>query len=298
MIQRLKRLTSHLCIVLLGLLLLPHTISAQETGESTEEETEMEAEPVEPMVDPGVLANSFLQDRNGNEVLDVVAFGDSLTRGVGDFISSDSVVTELQRDVEGEAGYPLRLELTLNVPVSNSGNPGEELVQRGVKRFAQTIPSLNPDVVIVSEGANDAIFLESSTAIFRAMQTIVNISYAVGAQPVLATITPSCCDRAGRNQFVDAYNQELRSLAAANDLPIADVNKAFKNVCGSTNCFLLNRPEGLHPNSEGYDIFGETVLAALLKIDLFAPDGPQMLEQALNLPEGSVRTVPDPAPEE
>ncbi len=260
-------------------------------AQESESETEVEEE-VMPMVDPDILAASYLQDNNGNEVLDIVAFGDSITRGVGDFISSDSTVTELQRDVSGEAGYPLRVETILNISVSNSGVPGEVIVEQGVKRFASTIPSLNPDVVIISEGANDAIFLESSTAVFRSMQTMVNIAYAVGAQPVLATVTPSCCDRAGRNQFVDSYNREFRSLAAANGLPIADIN-----VCGGTNCVLLNRPEGLHPNIEGYDIMGETIIATLLRIDIFAPDGPMQLEQALNLPEGSVRTVPDPVPE-
>ena len=253
-------------------------------------------EEVMPMIDPEVLANSYLQDNNGNEVLDIVAFGDSITRGVGDFISPDSFVEETQRNVSGEAGYPLRIETLLNVSVSNSGEPGEELVGRGVHRFAATIPALHPDVVIISEGANDAIFLESSVAVFRGTQTMVNIAYAIGAQPVLATIPPSCCDRAGRNQFVDSYNREFHSLAAANGLPLADVNKAFKNICGGTNCYLLNRPEGLHPNIEGYDVIGENVIATLLKINLFAPDGPQALEAALNLPEGSVVTVPDPEP--
>lgn len=252
----------------------------------------------EPLVDPAVLAESYIQDNNGNGVFDIAAFGDSITRGVGDFIAANTFVTEVNRNVSGEAGYPLRIELLLGIQVSNSGNPGEVIVEQGVKRFAETIPALNPDVVIISEGSNDAIFLESSLAVFRALQTMVNIAYAVGAQPVLATIPPTCCDRNGRNKFVDSYNREYQSLAAANNLPLADINKAFKNTCGGTDCYLLNRPEGLHPNSEGHDVAAEAVIAALLKINLFAPDGPQALESALNLTEGSVRTVPDPAPEE
>ena len=41
---------------------------------------------------------------------------------------------------------------------------------------------------------------------------------------------------------------------------------------------------------------GEVVTATLLGINIFAPDGPQLLELALNLPPGSIKTVPDPIP--
>jgi hypothetical protein len=60
----------------------------------------------------------------------------------------------------------------------------------------------------------------------------------------------------------------------------------------------MNLPEGLHPNSSGYDVVGEAVVASLLNIDLFAPEGPATLETALSLVPGTIITVPDAEPVE
>lgn len=245
-------------------------------------------------IDSGVLSNSYLKDLNGDGQIIIDAFGDSITRGRGDFISANEEVFETDPVVTQEAGYPLRIEMTLGFNVLNKGVSGDRVVARGVARFADQIPSSPSDLVIISGGSNDAFSLTSSLDIALAVQKMINIAMASGKQPVLATIPPTCCDRSGLEQFVTEYNTQYKHLAAINELPIARVFEGYDNICTSLkNCRLLNRPEGLHPNSDGYDVSGEAVIAALLKIDLLAVGGAALYEQALGLQPGTVITLPN-----
>ena len=262
--------------------------SEQEEGTLEEEQAEEPRESTEP-----VVTDSILIDFNGNGVLEVDAFGDSITRGTGDFFPPGIEVAEVFHP-SGEAGYPLRVENALGIFVSNLGSPGERLTIGGIERFAELIPARRPDVVIISGGANDAILSVNPNFYFRTIQTLINIAEAVGSTPVLMTVTPQCCDRSGIAPGVQAYNAEMRSLSLINDIRLSDVARSFENTCQLSACDLLNIPEGLHPNNEGYNVMGETVAATLLGINLFAPEGPSMLEQALGLPSGSVITQPDP----
>ena len=116
----------------------------------------------------------------------------------------------------------------------------------------------------------------------------------MGSAIVVTTIIPTCCDHERINGIIDSYNDSIRDLARINDVPLADVNQVYKNTCRRSNCYLLNLPEGLHPNTEGYDVYGEVVAAALLGIDILDPAGPGLLGQALVRPPGSTVAVPNP----
>ena len=169
-------------------------------------------------------------------------------------------------------------------------------MNEGIYRFAANVPRVRPDIIFIAGGSNDAFSRVDPDELSRTYQAMINISVASGITPVLVNIPPSCCERSGLELSTQQYNQRLAELARINNLALADVRHAFNNTCQGDDCDLLNLPEGLHPNTAGYDIMGEAVLAAALRINLFAPEGPATLETALNLPPGSVETVPDPAP--
>lgn len=243
------------------------------------------------------FANSLLlQDVNLDGSIEMLAFGDSITRGVGDTYNPGAEITEILPTPEGEAGYPLRLENWLKVPVSNRGVRGEFMTDGGVFRFASTIAASNADYVIISEGANDTFLLATANLVRRDLQAMINMTRAMGKEPILMTIPGACCNRYGSRLFIDSYNSQYRDLAAINNVTLSDVNKSFTYVCpgDGEGCRLFNLPEGLHPNRLGYDAVAQGIIASLYGIDLLSPGGDAELSQALGLPQESI-VVKSPA---
>lgn len=237
---------------------------------------------------------SLLQDFNADGRLTVVAFGDSITRGEGDFIEANSKVESTPRQTR-PAGYALRIETYLGIDVRNLGNSGESLTsEETIERFISIISGIRPDVIIIAEGINDGRYGVTSGLFYRRLQTMINIAKAAGAVPIVTTIFQTTGAHAFLNGAISAYNTEIRVLAIVNNLELADANHAFINTCTYPECHLLNRPEGLHPNIEGYDVLGEVMTSTLLKINLFAADGPTLLSQALGIPVTDINTIPDP----
>jgi hypothetical protein len=85
----------------------------------------------------------------------------------------------------------------------------------------------------------------------------------------------------------------MRRLAAQNQIPYADLDLAWQTSCNNiAACDLYHLPEGLHPNSRGYDAMAQTVMAALLGIDIFSESGAQELAGALGLPVEAIVVKP------
>lgn len=240
-----------------------------------------------------VAAASILTDKNGDGTVRIGCVGDSITRGTGDGNAPGEEIETLVQPT-GEAGYPFRIELALKVPVLNSGVPGQVFSTDGLSRFSRLVQSQPSDIFIVSGGANDSQLFTTVGAISRSAQTMINMIRALGRTPMLMTIPPICCNRVQFRGLTAQYNEEYRALASINQVKLANVEKGFVNTCKDDKCFLLNLPEGLHPNTAGYDVMAEVVSASILNIDLFAPDGPTLLAQALGRAPGSIRTKPDP----
>ena len=224
-----------------------------------------------------------MNDINGDGVVSYLAFGDSITFGVGDtFFNPPS-------------GYVLRLSEMLGINTDNRGVPGERLLAGGSARFPSVILSSSADIVGIMEGANDAIFRESTTSMHRGYQRVINVARAAGRQVMLMTLPAPCCERQFLASFTDSYSQAaLQVLTLNEDVRLVDIRKAWRTTCQNpSQCELYNVPEGLHPNGIGYDVIAQTAAAALLGIDVFAVDGAHNLESALGLPAGSVIVRPE-----
>lgn len=237
----------------------------------------------------------ILKDLNNDGRIEFLAFGDSITRGVGDFFEPGEFIPVVDFLPQGEAGYPLRIETWLNIPVANSGRPGERLSITGVTRFATNILNSNADYVIISEGVNDGFFLYGDTSLARDLQALINMTRASGREAILMTIPPPCCNRSGLRLPVESYNVRYRDLAAVNQVLLADSDRAYQSMCTEKKCSLLNMPEGLHPNRKGYDVMGELFAALFYGIDLFAPGGTSLLAGALGFSEDSLIIKSPPA---
>ena len=236
--------------------------------------------------------SSVVSDINADGVVRIMAFGDSITYGIGDGTSPGDVV-ETPPITDGHGGYPARIEALYGVLVDNRGFPGEQIDVGGVKRFPHVVASSTADIVIIKEGANDSLFRLGRGAYSKDLQKMINTAVVLGKQPILATLATPCCNHAGRGEYTNSYSDAVRELAYVNDLIFADIERAWRTTCrNKKECELYNLPDGLHPNSVGYDVMAQTILSSLFGIDIFAPGGAALLEGALGLPAGEVIVKP------
>jgi lysophospholipase L1-like esterase len=201
-----------------------------------------------------------LEDLNQDGRIVVLCFGDSITRGVGDGPSADSLPPS-------PAGYPERLgpllapETALPLVVIDDGISGERTPD-GLTRLRRDLESNTPDYTIILEGTNDVEDGRADVALAD-IQRMVDSVFQQGAMPLLGTITPTCCNH--QNQLpepaVRFYNDQVRAIAANNSIPVIDFYAAFAGGPEASYDFTLgfiHVPEGLHPTPAGYDLMAAT----------------------------------------
>ena len=214
-------------------------------------------------IGPGEAQQTTLIDRDGNGVVELLAFGDSLTYGVGDDTPPGDYVEEIT-DSGYPRGYPVRVSVALGVPVLNSGVPGEILTSEGVARFPGVVREGGFDTVLILEGANDANFRVDSGVYSRALQKMINVARAEGKGVALLTVPSPTGNRASLQPFTDAYSADMRELAYLNEIPLIDIESSFIAACPDySTCSLFNLPEGLHPNVLGYDLMATATASGL-----------------------------------
>ena len=212
-----------------------------------------------------------LEDLNQDGRVIVLCFGDSITRGVGDGPTADSLPP-------APAGYPARLqslllpETKLPLTVIDDGKPGERTAN-GLVRLRRDLERNTPDYTLLLEGTNDVEDGHTNRALAN-MQLMIDSVFQTGGMPLLGTITPSCC--AHKNQLpegaVIAYNDQLRAIALNDSIPIVDFYRAFTAAPNpdsnsdpdapyDSTLGLIHVPEGLHPTPNGYDLMAATARA-------------------------------------
>lgn len=240
-----------------------------------------------------VAATPFLSDINGDGEIQIYAFGDSITSGIGDGTAIGEFVDEADFIIR-DAGYPARLRALLGLPVVNGGVPGERLVDNGALRFARTLKSSSSDVVIVLEGVNDAISTASVSLYDRSIQKVINVARVLGKRIIVGTLPPPCCDRSSWAPFTAQYSARVRQTALVNQVGLLDLERVWATSCQNPReCELYNIPEGLHPNTRGYDVIAQAVAATLLNIDIFSPRGPELLAGALGVDSSQILVKSD-----
>ncbi len=244
------------------------------------------------LIAPAVSAQELLDDRNGDGLIVVDGFGDSIAFGVGDGTSPGQSVEKAPL-TNGSLGYLQRVRTYTGIRTNNIATPGERFTTDGIERYPGVV-SDNSDLVAILDGTNDARDQTSGDRFRETLQTAVNVARAGGKEVVLFTLLPTCCDREGGTAFTSSYSAIIRELAAVNEARVADIERAFASTCqNKEECELLNRPEGLHPNTKGHEVIAQTFLATLADINIFARDGASKLAGALGLEESDIVVVPD-----
>lgn len=173
----------------------------------------------------------------------IVAFGDSLTAGLG---------------VQADESYPAQLQRRLNslgyhYRVINAGVSGDTTA--GGLRRVPWILNNKPEVVILELGANDGLRglpVDQTTSNLR---QIIRQLQEAGTTIVLAGMRlPPNYGQDYTASFEDMY----RTLAK--EYQLAFIPFFLEGVGGSSS---LNQVDGIHPTREGYEIIVEQMLKVL-----------------------------------
>jgi lysophospholipase L1-like esterase len=198
-----------------------------------------------------------------------IAFGDSITAGVGD------------DDLRTEKGYPPRLEALLqggglNAVVENYGVPGEDTVQ-GLARINGVLneAALSGDVLILMEGTNDiSRSIPVETTRFNLNQMAERAENR-GISVIHSTTIPRLPDAKydSANITNTWLNQNIRDMAGRRGRKLADPFEAFSTT---PNLFALYYYQGKddpvgHPNAAGYDFLAQIYFDVIRNVDHIPP---------------------------
>ncbi len=173
----------------------------------------------------------------------IVAFGDSLTAGLG-VAADETYPAELQRRLD---------TLGLRYRVINAGVSGETTAG-GLRRVPWILRS-KPEIVILELGANDGLRglrVEETKANLEAIIQQLQLS---GTQVILAgmKLPPNY-----GNDYLSAFERLYPDLATRYRLPL--IPFFLEGVAASTT---LNQADGIHPTAQGYRAIVETMLGRL-----------------------------------
>jgi acyl-CoA thioesterase I len=164
----------------------------------------------------------------------VVAFGDSLTAGLG-VMPDDSYPAQLQARLRAE-GYGYR--------VVNAGASGDTTAG-GLRRVDWALKN-KPDIVIVALGANDAMRGQDLASVRVNLDGIVARFQKAGARVLLAGMeVPPNYGARYTTDFRRLYVEVARKRGAA-FMPFL-----LDGVAGNPR---LNQGDGIHPTADGYRI--------------------------------------------
>jgi acyl-CoA thioesterase-1 len=176
----------------------------------------------------------------------IVAFGDSLTAGLG--VGPDqNYPAKLQERIDRE-GFPYR--------VVNEGVSGETSAQ-GLAR-ATLIREMRPSVVILEFGANDGLRGIPVEVTRSNLDRMIQDFVADGARVVIAGMeVPPNYGPAYTSSFRAVYSE----LAKRHHAPLIPVFLA-----GVGGVPELNQGDGIHPTPRGYDLVVENVWKVLVPL--------------------------------
>ncbi|MBK8277448.1 MAG: arylesterase [Nitrospira sp.] len=205
----------------------------------------------------------FTPARASSSTLDtrprIVAFGDSLTAGLG-VSAEESYPAQLQRRLD-VLGYTYRV---INAGVSGDTTAG------GLRRVSWILTN-KPDLVILELGANDGLRGLSVDQTQHNLREIIQRLRGAGVGIVLAgmKLPPNY-----GQDYTMRFEAIYRTVAREQQVPF--IPFFLEGVGGSSS---LNQADGIHPTGEGYKVVVENLLKTLIPI---LNEKPQKLSFLLN----------------
>lgn len=146
-------------------------------------------------------------------------------------------------------------------PTLNFGVSGDTTVEM-LARFNDVLAA-QPGVVVILGGINDFVLLGDAGTNTDSIKAMAQQAKAAGIKVILCSVMPQDATfNPATIAQIEAFNQQLITLAQANGYLYADYYDAFLNPDGSLNTSLFIADD-LHPNDAGYAVMWK-VLAPLL----------------------------------
>lgn len=165
----------------------------------------------------------------------VIAFGDSLTEGVGSTAGNDLVSAIGQR---------------LGVEIVNNGKSGDT-TETALGRIQEILPE-EPGIVILLLGGNDIIRRISKKETFENLSTIIERFQNAGAVVVLLGVRGGILG--------DGYEGDYHNLAKK--YHTAYVSNVLDGLIGNTKYMY----DSVHPNDAGYSVIANRVASTLKEV--------------------------------
>jgi len=164
----------------------------------------------------------------------IVAFGDSLTAGLG--VDAGRTYPALLGERLKREGYDYRV---INAGVSGDTTAG------GLRRVDWAL-RLKPEIVILELGVNDALRGQKLTAVRANLDQLLSRFQAAGARVLVAgmRLPPNYGDR-----YAEDFHRLYGDVARARNAPLMPF---FLDGVGAVA--HLNQADGIHPTAEGYAI--------------------------------------------
>jgi acyl-CoA thioesterase-1 len=176
----------------------------------------------------------------------IVAFGDSLTAGLG-LQQSESYPALLQQKLDADG---------FNYEVVNAGVSGDTTAG-GVRRIDWALDG-EVRVVILELGANDILRGQSVDEMKRNLGTIIERTKAHGAMVLLAGME---APTNSGPEYRKAVHEAFPSLAREYQIHL--IPFFLDGVAGIDS---LNQRDGMHPNEEGTKVVADTVYKSLRQL--------------------------------
>ena len=165
----------------------------------------------------------------------VIAFGDSLVRGVG---------------ASPGKGWVSLLSTRLDRPILNKGKNGDT-TRSALSRLPRDVLTQDPRVVLILLGGNDALRHLPQQLVFENLAATIDQIQQVGARVVLIGV------RGG--PFIDHYAKSFRALADEKNVLLVT------NILGGIWGNQQRMADMVHPNDEGYRLMADRIEPVLVK---------------------------------
>lgn len=181
-----------------------------------------------------------------SQPITILALGDSLTEGLG-VAETDAYPAQLEAALH-KAGYP-------NVKVVNSGLSGE--TSTGLVNRVNWALKTNPDITILTVGANDAMRGIEVATIEKNIRSAIKTLQDNGSTVILGGM--QIYDNMG-NDYVRAFSDMYPRIAK--DTGVAFIPFFLDGVAADAK---LNQADAIHPTKEGYTIIVENNILPVLE---------------------------------